>query len=442
MRILLINPYAYDFTAYDLWLRPLGLYYLSSVIKKFTDVEVFFLDLLDRFAEEKNPKSNQVGCGKYRAEKVARPEVFKAVPRYYYRYGWSLNFFEQKLKDVPKPDFVFLTSLMTYWLEGVEFTIKIVKAVWPETKIVLGGIIPTLYFRPDDFIQADYFIAGYGERKILAFLAEQGAIINHFPNFTTIDQLPVYDFLHSDKRYAPLLTSRGCPFHCSYCVAHKLNPVFERRTIDSVINEIEFRYQKFQTTDFVLFDDAFLVKKKEFAFPFLKEVQRRFKGAVCFHTPNALHLREIDRETALLLRESNFKTIRLGLESVNASITGNKITPGEAIKGFKAIREAGFNRREVAAYILFGHPEQTFQQIADTIDFSAENKIVPLLATYSPIPLSDDFEKLLRKGINLSHPLLTNKTYFLYQHSKLSTEEIHYLKLKALKIGRTLKETD
>ena len=49
MKILLVNPYIYDFTAYDLWLRPLGLLYIAAILKKYTDSELYWLDVLDRY---------------------------------------------------------------------------------------------------------------------------------------------------------------------------------------------------------------------------------------------------------------------------------------------------------------------------------------------------------------------------------------------------------
>jgi len=46
-KILLINPWIYDFTAYDFWLKPLGLLYMASIIEKYTDAKISFIDCLD-----------------------------------------------------------------------------------------------------------------------------------------------------------------------------------------------------------------------------------------------------------------------------------------------------------------------------------------------------------------------------------------------------------
>jgi hypothetical protein len=46
--ILLINPWIYDFTAYDFWLKPLGLLYIAAILKKHSDFSLHFIDCLDR----------------------------------------------------------------------------------------------------------------------------------------------------------------------------------------------------------------------------------------------------------------------------------------------------------------------------------------------------------------------------------------------------------
>ena len=73
MNVLFINPYIYDFTAYDLWLRPLSLLYLAAVVEKYSDSEVFWLDTLDRFQFNEAPASKQDGRGKYFREIIEKP---------------------------------------------------------------------------------------------------------------------------------------------------------------------------------------------------------------------------------------------------------------------------------------------------------------------------------------------------------------------------------
>ncbi len=105
MKILLVNPYIYDFTAFDLWLRPLGLLYIASVLKKYTDCELYWLDALDRFQEKAflpgDPslkRSHADGTGKFHREIMEKPDIYKDVPRNYSRYGIPPDTFREKLE--------------------------------------------------------------------------------------------------------------------------------------------------------------------------------------------------------------------------------------------------------------------------------------------------------------------------------------------------------
>ena len=49
-KILLVNPPVYDFAAYDLWAKPLGLLYLSSILKQ-QNICVQFFDYMDRIIQ-------------------------------------------------------------------------------------------------------------------------------------------------------------------------------------------------------------------------------------------------------------------------------------------------------------------------------------------------------------------------------------------------------
>ena len=56
--LLLINPWIYDFTAYDLWSKPLGLLYLASFLRKF-NFNISYIDCLDKYGFDWNQKIRQ-----------------------------------------------------------------------------------------------------------------------------------------------------------------------------------------------------------------------------------------------------------------------------------------------------------------------------------------------------------------------------------------------
>lgn len=442
MRVLLVNPYIYDFTAFDLWLRPLGLLYIAAVIQKYTDVEIEWLDALDRFAVAESPKAKPDGRGKYHRELVEKPLIYNQIPRYYARYGMPLETFDQKLAALPDVDIILVTSLMTYWVDGVNFTIERLRKRFPAAHVVLGGTIPTL--APEvakQQVTADQFISGYGEGPVLELLASRGATISPIPDFTNIDNIPfpAVEFL-SGKTFLPILTSRGCPYRCTYCASQLMNPTFTERSAQQITDEIFARHKDYGTRHFIFFDDALLVNKHQRFFQVFRKVREELD--VQFHTPNGTHTREIDEETAELLYQSGFRTLILSFESTSAHIlhrSSDKVTVNHMETAVNNLVKAGFKPSELECYLLFGIPGQTTEEVEQSLDFVRQLGILPHLSYYSPVPGTQDTRGLQRQGI-LSSPIdlyETNKIYWLYHKSGFSPSEIQHIKQQAAQIART-----
>ncbi|HRV34977.1 MAG TPA: radical SAM protein, partial [Desulfomonilia bacterium] len=124
-RVLLVNPWIYDFAAYDLWAKPLGLLYLGSLLK-LNGCEVSFVDCLKAPHEQmsgKPPKVHPGGRGKFYRQIVDSPAPLKGFHRRYGRYGISREAFFHDLELIEEPNAVLITSGMTYWYPGVHETI-------------------------------------------------------------------------------------------------------------------------------------------------------------------------------------------------------------------------------------------------------------------------------------------------------------------------------
>ena len=141
---MLINPPLWDFSAFDLWAKPLGLLYLAATLRA-NGYRVHWLDVLDpHFPQARDlfpvcPRK-RYGIGKYFRQRLARPPALKEIPRYYYRFGVPPRLFRDALLDIPEPQAVLITSLMTYWYPGVQEAVSLVKEVFPRTPVVLGGL--------------------------------------------------------------------------------------------------------------------------------------------------------------------------------------------------------------------------------------------------------------------------------------------------------------
>lgn len=447
MKALFVNPYISDFSAYDMWLRPLGLYYLAAAVRRHTGAEIYWLDALDRFQDGVEARGRSDGRGKYPRVFLDKPQLYRKVPRQYSRYGIPLELFQKKLAALPDMDVILVTSLMTYWLEGLQFTLKMLKERFPRARVIVGGVLTSLApGAARSLLAADYLVSGYGEKAVLGILGDLGVGVSAASTGgENIEMpLPAVD-LAGTQAFVPLLTARGCPQRCSYCASSLLNPLFLQRRPEDVLAEIAERRSSFGSRHFIIFDDALLADKKKRFLPIFSRLARDSDPAISFHTPNGLHVRKIDRQTAAILHGAGFATLRLGFESLTAEIlrnSDNKVRRRQMENAVQNLERAGYRRGQLGAYLLFGYPRQTMKDMVTALAFVGDLGLVPHLSVFSPVPGTADFLALQRAGV-LATPLdllETNKTYFLYQKSGFSHEEILAVKEKAAAISRMNEE--
>lgn len=393
--ILLINPWIYDFAAYDFWLKPLGLLYLGSLLRR-NNHRIHFIDCLDPYhpameASGKKPQRRKYGNGKFFRQVIPKPDSLKIIPKNYCRYGILPDIFRQELTSHQDADIILITSLMTYWYPGVFEAIKIIREMLPRVPIVLGGKYATLCY--DHALKnsgADFVISGAGEKQILRLMHDLfGEDPSYEPDLTNLDSYPypAFDLIRNPEQ-VPLTTSRGCPYHCSYCASHIFNDIFRRRNPLQVVDEIEYWQNLSGVKNFAFYDDALLVNPAEMIIILLKEVERR--NLSCnFHCPNGLHLREINKEISQLLYNSGFKTIRFGFETSDFKQqmeTGGKVKNEELRSAVRHLKNAGYETRDIGIYLLCGLPGQRAAEVRASIEFVWECGAKPVLAEYSPIP--------------------------------------------------------
>ena len=389
--ILLINPWVDDFAAYDHWARPLGLLYIAAALQE-NGFKVSYIDCLDRFHPRMPPSnpSARGGRGPYLKQTLKPPAGLAHIPRRYSRYGIRREWLESDLQQMEKPDLILVTSMMTYWYPGVKATIRLLRNTFPDVPIWLGGIYATLCQDHANSLDADQVLAGVALEEIVESVSQAiGWIVSNRIDSNDPDSLPFPALaLQNTISFVPLLTAIGCPFRCRYCAAERLNPAFRRRSTQSVLSEVETWYRQFGVRDFALYDDAFLVRPETHAIPILEGIIR-LNLPLRFHTPNALHIRDINVETAKLLFQAGFKTMRLGLETTDfdeRTALDEKVTQKEFETAVKNLKQAGFTADQVGAYLLVGLPGQSMQSAINAVQTVRQAGITPIPAYYTPIP--------------------------------------------------------
>ncbi len=445
MRFLLFNPWIHDFSAFDHWTRPLNLLRLASLLRQ-CGAEVTFYDCLDRRSADLDGlpspprhRLNPFGCGHYYREEIPLPPLLDFMPRHFKRYGIPPGRVENRLRDFPEPDVVVVASMMTYWYPGVFEAVTMMRRLFPRAPVIIGGVYATLCRdHAEQFSGADAVVTGPHWPAIVNRIFEivgYGAPCNGDQK-TWIE--PSYDFLRGEACF-PLLTSTGCPCHCTYCATHSLWPRFFPYECEPILDSLDRLVRDFGATDISFYDDALLTGKEKHFWPLMENVIRR-GYSLRFHTPNALHVRQIDRETARLLRRGGFATIRLGLEVTQRDRqkeTGGKVYTPEYIEAMRHLREAGFSAREVGTYVLFGLPDQSLESVWEGCQLVAQQGSEIKLALYSPIPGTplyeapcDDFRfdptaDPLLQNCSLAPWRAVSTPYESYQNLKQNIERIN-----------------
>ena len=163
------------------------------------------------------------------------------------------------------------------------------KALFPSIKVCLGG--PHASALPketlEEYPEIDFVCSGEGEsllRKLKDALGDlkqifqlPGIISRTQIGFTRnkeskLDDLPfpawdMFDltkyqgtYPHRTKLELPMITGRGCPFKCTFC-CRSLGDSLRRRSVPSVMTEIEHHIEKFKCESIAFLDETFIVDK-------------------------------------------------------------------------------------------------------------------------------------------------------------------------------------
>ncbi|MBL7033282.1 MAG: cobalamin-dependent protein [Candidatus Delongbacteria bacterium] len=398
---LLINPWIYDFAAYDLWLQPWGLMKLASVLQR-EGYTVQLLDLMDRhhplLPDKALIRSN--GTGPYQRCELPKPSVLATQSRRWNRFGMPLELFQHALPEV-RPDIILITSGMTYWYPGVFDLIAMLRQRWPGVSVILGGTYATLMPEHASTSGADLVI-GNGE---LERLSVELNLSRSYGHQELLEELLCNDF-HPHAPYAVLKLSHGCPYRCDYCAQQLLAPEFIQRSCESALAELE-QLTAGRIRHFAFYDDA-LLYDRDYLHNFLEEVMR-LELPLQFHTPNGLHARLLDQDTAHLLRHAGFVRPVLSLETAQDTDWHSKVTVPELEAAIGCLRRAGYEAGAYMVYLLLGAPGCDEESLTRSIDLVHLWGARISLSEFSPIPGTVLGERF---SAAMAEPLLQNNTIF------------------------------
>ncbi len=438
---LLIRPWIEDFSAFDLWMRPLGLLRLATILRRL-DISVDLLDCLDRQSPHleglPSPPSHRLdhfGCGHLYREDIQKPEVISFVPRRFKRYGIPLERIEQELQRRSRPDVIFISCMATYWYSGAQRMVSLVKSIWPDAHVIIGGIYALLCpSHAHEVIGADGIVSERGWSAAIELAAPHLGS----PSTAAIQKAcsepiePAYDLMTS-RQTIPILTRAGCPYRCTYCASEHIYPDCISFPPEWVAAQIAETVSHSQPSDLTFFDDALLLHPDRHIKPLLEAIIR-LEIPLRFHTPNALHVRYIDSELSDLMKRAGVMTIRLGLESGDPEFmasSGGKVKLDEYDRAMEHLKKAGYTAREVGTYILSGMPNQPLEDMRRSAEYAHRRGGQVKLALYSPTPKTEMFKNRESFIFDPSiDPILQNDSLTPWRSELYTADEFQNFKLE------------
>ncbi len=377
MRILLINtPFHSGYQKFTQEFPPLGIAYIGGLLKKH-GYEVHLLDL--NAPDEKLPS------------------------------------------DLHKFDLAGISADTPRHLNALELASRISSANVP---VAIGG--PHVTFMPEDTLSSgsiDYVVRGEGEYPMLylaeylqgkrdlqevpsvSFLRENESVHNHDDCVVrNIDELPFparellpmhkYKTHLAKKRATSIISSRGCPFNCSFCASSQLFGLKWRpRDPEAIVEEIEHVQKNFGVSNILFMDDNFtldpertvriseLIAKKDLNISWM-----------CLSRVNTIVENE---DMVQSMAEAGAKMMFIGVESSNPEVLksyNKKITADVSLQALDILKKY---RIDALASFIIGNLNEDKKMVKNTINFAT--KLRPELAQFSiltPYPGTQLYNKV------------------------------------------------
>jgi radical SAM superfamily enzyme YgiQ (UPF0313 family) len=322
-----------------------------------------------------------------------------------------------------KPDIIGLSS-MTHEISMAHTIASLLRLRLPNAPTVIGGCHITALPKETlkEFINFTYGIYGEGEQTLLALVraiqdgTEDGLsainglvyrgthdiIVNPARDRLSsqeLDALP-YPAFHQYYKDTQLLTgkddcyvmisSRGCPYNCVFCM-QVLGREVRRRSAENVVQEMEYAIDHYSAHT-IYFLDEILLFNDQLTYDTLElMIQRKIPNRIQWRGLTRVNL--VSEKLIKKAKEAGCFSLEIGIESGSDEILkriNKRITVKQAEEAVKIIKKAGIS---VEANFILGHPYETLETVKATINLAARlNPNMIAIGVMTPYPGTKIYE--------------------------------------------------
>jgi radical SAM superfamily enzyme YgiQ (UPF0313 family) len=309
---------------------------------------------------------------------------------------------------------VFGMSCWTANRRGVELVAKLVKRVHPGSYVVIGGPHATPLANPilERWPAVDCVAVGEGEATFLELLDRlqsgrsmsglAGAVVRHNGEIQRGPKRPAVnrlDELANVQDYFPthiLMTSRGCPWNCTFCGAEtSWGRGFRSLSVPRVLDCIEAALARVKPRILLIKDDTFTANKRRVLEICNGILERKLRFSWSCDT----RVDVLDDELLRAMRLAGCERLSLGVESGSPEILrliNKRITAEQIIASADSARRYGIRTRFYMMLGNRGETEATFRESLRFLDQARPSSYI--FSCLSIYPGTDDYEDAAKAG--------------------------------------------
>jgi anaerobic magnesium-protoporphyrin IX monomethyl ester cyclase len=351
--------------------------------------------------------------------------------------GCSLSTLRAKLSSY-KPDLI-AVSLMSFMYKRSYYIINYVKDISRGITVVAGGPhISTLREKAlEECKGLDYGIVqegeytllelckGFDEESIQGLLYRKNGKVNYVGSRPFEKNLDKFPFPRFDKfplgKYVTeeigIVSSRGCPFNCTYCpVKTSIGQQYRIRSAESIVGEIAYWYSR-GFKQISILDDNFTLNKER-VFDICEGIRKKAFKDIELNCNNGIRADRVDKEMLSAMKLAGFKFFAFGIESGNEQVLKNikkSQDLGVIENALKIAIELDFI---VTLFFIVGAPGENLATVKESIALAKKYPIFDArFYNLIPFPATELFEWAKNNNYLIMNPeeYLNNSSHWDYK---------------------------
>ena len=323
-----------------------------------------------------------------------------------------------------KPGFIGISCTTSSFLDAVRIA-KYSKSIYKNLKIIIGG--PHVSALKEkvliDYPIIDVLVIGEGEETILNYINNhdgdlsliKGIVYNNndnvvftgysnsiieldslpFPAYEKLDfypaqyQLPIFDYPKSPN--SSCVSSRGCPYSCSYCDRSVFRSSFRFNSANYLYEHLKYLKERFKIKHINFYDDQFTFNRKRV----IDFTELLINNSLDISFNCAVRAEHIDDDLLKRMKQANCWMISLGIE------TGDEVLLSKHRKNANleflstkiySIKKAGIRTKGL---LMMGLPGESLSSIKKSMDYVFSHPVDTFnLAKFTPFPGSPLYKNI------------------------------------------------